>query len=165
MRIRLLSAVLLSVLLITLGTAALADAPDRAFMARLSAEAPGVTTEAWGHAVFNLSDDGTVLRYRLIVHNLYDVSMAHIHVAPPGENGPVAVWLYPSAPPAQPIPGRFDGVLGQGTITDANLVGPLADMTLADLLDAMSAGNTYVNVHTAQYPCGEIRGQIGTLNP
>ncbi|HSJ55692.1 MAG TPA: CHRD domain-containing protein, partial [Anaerolineae bacterium] len=106
MRIRLLSAVLLSVLLITLGTAALADAPDRAFIARLSGEAPGVVTEAWGHAVFNLSDDGTVLHYRLIVHNLDDVLMAHIHLAPPGENGPVVAWLYPDAPPAQLIPGR-----------------------------------------------------------
>jgi hypothetical protein len=33
-------------------------------------------------------------------------------------------------------------------------------MTLQDLLDAIEAGNTYVNVHTVQLAPGEIRGQI-----
>jgi hypothetical protein len=60
----------------------------------------------------------------------------------------------------QLIPGRSQGILGQGVITAANLVGALAGMTLQDLLDAISAGNTYVNVHTVQLAPGEIRGQI-----
>ncbi len=29
-----------------------------------------------------------------------------------------------------------------------------------DLLDAMRLGNTYVNVHTADYPAGAVRGQL-----
>jgi hypothetical protein len=167
MRLRLLFTFLFIAMLATTGTAALADAPDRAFMARLSGadEVPGVETDAWGHAVFNLSNGGTELRYRLIVHNIVDVRMAHIHLAPAGVNGPVVVWLYPDAPPPQLIPGRFDGVLGKGTITAANLVGPLSGMTLEDLLAEMSAGNAYVNVHTVENPGGEIRGQIGSLNP
>ncbi len=36
---------------------------------------------------------------------------------------------------------------GEGTVTDQQL---------ADI----EAGKTYVNVHTAQYPDGEIRGQL-----
>jgi hypothetical protein len=38
-------------------------------------------------------------------------------------------------------------------------------MDLEDLLEAMRSGNTYVNVHTSQYPGGEIRGQIRPAGP
>jgi hypothetical protein len=164
---RLLSTLLLIALLAATGVAAFADAPDRAFEARLSGseEVPPVVTEAWGHAVFNLSNGGTELRYRVIVHNIEDVLMAHIHLGATGENGPVVVWLYPYMPPPQLIEGRFDGVLGKGAITADDLVGDLAGMDLEDLLDEMRAGNTYVNVHTVANPGGEIRGQIRSLTP
>jgi hypothetical protein len=39
-------------------------------------------------------------------------------------------------------------------------VGQLAGATLADLVEHIVAGNAYVNVHTSQFPAGEIRGQI-----
>jgi hypothetical protein len=39
-------------------------------------------------------------------------------------------------------------------------VGPLAGQSLDALLAAMRDGDTYVNVHTTQFPGGEIRGQI-----
>jgi hypothetical protein len=45
-------------------------------------------------------------------------------------------------------------------ITSASLVGPMAGQTLDDLLEQMHADNTYVNVHTSQFPPGEVRGQI-----
>jgi hypothetical protein len=32
--------------------------------------------------------------------------------------------------------------------------------TLADALQSIVAGNAYVNIHTSQYPAGEIRGQL-----
>jgi len=86
--------------------------------------------------------------------------MAHIHLAAAGVNGPVVLWLYPHAPPAQLIPGLFEGVLANGTRTAANLVGTLAGQDMSALIDAMIAGGAYVNVHTLQYPPGEIRGQI-----
>jgi hypothetical protein len=119
-----------------------------------------VVTNATGQAIFQLSKDGTELSYKLIVANIEDVRMAHIHLAPAGANGPVVAWLYPSAPPALPIPGKFNGILAEGTITEANLVGPLVGMSFSSLIDAMKAGDTYVNVHTDAYPPGEIRGQI-----
>jgi hypothetical protein len=123
-------------------------------------EVPPADTRATGQAIFKLSRDGMSLDYRLIVANIENLSMAHIHLAPAGVNGPVVVWLYPDGPPPQPIEGRFSGVLATGTITADDLVGPLAGASLDDLLAAMRAGNTYVNVHTEQYPGGEVRGQI-----
>jgi hypothetical protein len=134
----------------------------RNFVAQLSGgeEVPPVDTRARGQAIFQLSSDGTELSYRLIVAHIENVTQAHIHVAPAGTNGPVTAWLYPSGPPALLIPDRSDGVLATGVITTENLVGPLAASTLDDLLDLMRTGQTYVNVHTSQFPPGEIRGQI-----
>jgi hypothetical protein len=128
-------------------------------------EVPSNESKTQGMAILKLSEDGTELNYKLIVANIENVAQAHIHVAPVGENGPIVAWLYPSAAPAQLISGRSNGVLAEGTITDADLVGPLAGMTLEDLLDKMRSGNTYVNVHTSQLPGGEIRGQVRMLGP
>ncbi len=155
---RLISLFLLVVLLATVGTAAANDN----FVAHLAGrnEVPAVDTTAQGEAIFHLSEDGTELHYKLIVANIENVLMAHIHMAPLGENGSVVAWLYPDGPPPQLIPGRFDGVLAEGVITADDLVGPLAGASLNDLIDEIMAGNTYVNVHTEQNPGGEIRGQI-----
>lgn len=135
-------------------------AADRNFTAHASGAAAGVATPAQGEAKFQLNDDGTVLQYRLIAANIENVTQAHIHQGAPGTNGPVVAWLYPAAPPSVLIPGRFDGVLAAGVITEANLVGPLAGQPFNALIETMNAGETYVNVHTSQYPAGEIRGQI-----
>ncbi len=123
-------------------------------------EVPAVETRAQGQAIFKLSPDGTELRFKLIVANIENVTMAHIHLAPAGENGDIVVWLYPAAPPPQLIPGRSQGVLAQGVITTADLVGPLGGQSLSALVDAIEAGDAYVNVHTSQFPGGEVRGQI-----
>jgi len=137
------------------------------FRAHLSGDNETFPTEsnATGQAIFQLNKEGTELSYKLIVSNIENVRMSHIHVAPEDSNGPIVVWLYPSAPPMSLIPGRFDGVLAEGVITDSNLMGPLAGMTLSDLISEIYAGNTYVNVHTDQYPGGEIRGQISGNMP
>jgi hypothetical protein len=123
-------------------------------------EVPPNQSLARGQAVFRLSADGTSLDYRLIVANLADVTQAHIHVAPVGENGAVVVWLYPDAPPPQHTPGLLSGILSTGTITDADLVGQLAGEPLSTLIELMNDDQTYVNVHTSAFPPGEIRGQI-----
>jgi len=140
----------------------LAGASGRNFVAQLSGaqEVPANASRARGVATFQLSEDGSELAYRLIVANIENVRMAHIHLAPAGANGPVVAWLYPGGPPPQPIPGRTQGVLAEGTITAASLVGPLLGQDLQDLIDEVLAGNTYVNVHTDQFPPGEVRGQI-----
>ena len=119
-------------------------------------EVPAVDTRARGNAVFHVSRDGSELSYKLIVANISDVVGAHIHLAPVGANGPVVAFLFGFEPPG----GRVNGVLAEGTITEADLIGPLTSQSIADLVAEMSAGNTYVNVHTIDFPPGEIRGQI-----
>lgn len=64
---------------------------------------------------------------------------AHFHgPAAVGANGPVMVPIAPAGP--SPLSGSV-------TLTDAQMT---------ELL----AGNSYVNVHTAANPSGEIRGQV-----
>lgn len=130
------------------------------FVAHLDATDAGTDSPAKGQVIFRLSKDGSRLHFKMMVASLEDVTMAHIHLAPAGENGPPVVWLYPSRPPLLMIGGETNGLLSQGTITENDLVGPLMGGTLDDLLAEMLMGRTYVNVHTIAYPAGEIRGQI-----
>jgi hypothetical protein len=155
----------------SLAAVSLAAAGDnRNFSAHLTGdnEVPANATLAQGQAIFQLSQDGSELEYKLIASNIENVVASHIHVAPAGVIGPVVAFLYGTVPPGG---GRTDGVLAEGTITAANLVGPLAGAPFSDLIDTMRDGNTYVNVHTndgvapintgpGDFPGGEIRGQI-----
>src|SRR3989449_11028911 len=140
------------------------------FVAHLTgaSEVPAHATRAVGEVKFQLSPDGTQLDYRLISSNIQNVIASHIHLAPAGVNGPITVFLFGSVPPGG---GRSDGVLAHGTITAANLIGPLAGHPFSDLIAAVTAGGTYVNVHTNDgaggtntgpggFPGGEIRGEI-----
>ena len=131
-------------------------------------EVPARETPAQGQAIFHLAKDELSLDYRLIASNIDNVVAAHIHLGQPTENGPVVAFLYGNAPAGG---GAQNGVLSSGTLTAANLVGPLSGMPFSALVDAMQAGNTYVNVHTndgvaptntgaGDFPGGEIRRQI-----
>jgi hypothetical protein len=132
------------------------------FAARLTGDeqVPSVATAALGTASFWLNPEGTELRYQLTVAQLDNVTMAHLHLGTFGKNGPPVVWLYPSAPPMKQIDGLSNGVLSAGTITAADLVGPMAGKTIADLVTAIRANDIYVNVHTRDHSDGEIRGQL-----
>jgi hypothetical protein len=132
----------------------------RNFRAHLSDE--DVDSAAQGQFIMQLSKDGNGARFKLIVANIENVNMAHIHLlpSPTAPTGPPVVWLYPAAPPPITIEGRFSGVLSEGTFTAANFVGPLSGQDLSQLLEAIESGLAYVNVHTDQNPGGEIRGTI-----
>lgn len=131
------------------------------FAAVLSGADAGTNSPATGLATFEVSAANDSVSYQLKVQGIENVTQAHIHVSTePGADGPVAVWLYPAAPPAMLIPGEFTGPLGAGSFTAANFVGPLAGKTMADLLTAIRENRAYVNVHTQQFPAGEIRGQV-----
>ena len=155
--------ILFSVILLA-AAAAFASAQammSQTFRASLTGASAGTPSRATGSAVFTLSADGSSLSYTLSVSNLDNVTMAHIHISSsPGKEGAVAVWLYPSAPPPQLKSGTFSGVLASGTITAADFTGPLQGKTMADLVNEIHAGDAYVNVHTSQYPAGEISGWI-----
>jgi hypothetical protein len=131
-------------------------------------EVPARTTQAQGQVILHVAPDGRSIDYKLIASNIDNVVQAHIHVGAAGANGPIVAFLYGLVPPAG---GRQTGVLSTGTITAANLVGPLAGHPLSDLLDAIESGNAYANVHTSDgnltpnegpgdFPGGEIRAQL-----
>ncbi len=132
----------------------------QSFKADLSGaeEVPEVVTDTTGRAHFVVNRDETEIKFKLDIKNAADilgVAGAHIHCAPAGQNGPVAAFLAGAAP------GGFDGDLKvEATLTAANIVNPVCGATIAELVDSMRAGNTYVNAHSPAKPGGEIRGQI-----
>jgi hypothetical protein len=156
--------------------------PATTFVAPLSA-ATGINTAATGDAFFWLAPNGTALEYVVVVSNINNAFMAHIHLSPAGD---ILVWLAPnpntaasgeeascvavlSGGPASAcaglMSGSFSGVLGQGTITAADLSGPKTcagcdNVTFSQLMTDIQAGKAYVNVHTSQNPSGEVQGTI-----
>jgi hypothetical protein len=136
-------------------------------------EVPARDTRAKGEATFVISQDGQSVHYVLTVSQIENPFMAHIHMAAPGVNGPIVQWLFPSTAVA-PGPtgiGLTSGLLAKGEFTSASFVGPLTGHPMADLLNAIRAGNAYVNVHTSSgvpgapqapgnFPGGEIRAQL-----
>jgi len=157
-------------LLMVLGVAPLDAAPrgpGASYTASLSGgeEAPPRATPGSGQATFQVSADGQALTYSVTVRDITNVRMGHIHLGPRGANGDIVLSLLP------PGGGPSSGVIGQGTATAAQLVGPLQGKTMADLVAALDTGNAYVNIHTGSgaspatlqpgdLPPGEIRGQI-----
>ncbi len=140
------------------------------FSAHLSGSevVPAVQTHATGEAKFTLSADGTALQFRLNVANIENVVQASLHLGTPGQNGEVVATLYG---PASSGGGRTSGVLAEGTITQATLMGSLAGHQVSDLVSAIRAGNVYIDVSTSGGPgsteqkpgnlsSGEIRGQV-----
>jgi cytochrome c2 len=102
----------------------------------------GIT--ARGSGTYTLTDSG--LEYNIIVDtaNLSGpITAAHFHQARVGVNGGVVRTI-------NFIDGQASGIW---TGTDDE---PLT----AELIEALLAGNVYVNVHTAANPAGEIRGQV-----
>lgn len=90
-------------------------------------------------ATVTRSGTGTALEWRLTFTGLTGpAGAAHIHIAPAGQAGGVAVPLCgPCQSPAT----------GTATIDEA-------------VLNALQTGGAYANVHTATNGSGEIRGQI-----
>lgn len=162
--------VLVLVLMLALTSAAVVSAKNFNYVAHLSGgnEVPPNSSLGQGQLILRFSADGSELYYKLIASNIYNVTAAHIHIAPPGVNGGVVLPLFLGGVPGN---GRQDGILAQGTVTAANLSGSLAGKSLGDLIAAIESGNAYVNVHTndgvaptntgpGDLPGGEIRGQI-----
>ncbi len=87
--------------------------------------------------------------------------VAHIHVGQRGVNGAVSVFFCGGAKPA--CPASTSGTVS-GTITASDVTGPTAQGfqtgDLASVERAIRAGVTYANMHTVNFPNGEIRGQI-----
>ncbi len=132
-----------------------------------SQEVPPVETSARGTALFQRARETREVRYVLVLDAIENVTQAHVHLGREGENGPAVAFLFGR----EVGEGRFVGPREEGVtiddltslsdgVTREELVGPLENEPLGRLLSEMRDGNTYVNVHTEQYPDGEVRGQI-----
>lgn len=124
------------------------------FMAELTPEQEPaeVDSNATGDATVQFSEDGMSLEFTVNADGLDNALAGHFHSGPPGENGPVELLLFENAEPMD-----YDGEVATGTLTEADLAG---DMSWEDFTASMVAGDIYVNLHTEQYPEGEIRGQV-----
>lgn len=109
-------------------------------------EAPGPgDPDASGHAAFTLNQGLGTICFDLSWADIDGtVTAAHIHPAPAGTAGPVAVPL-------------FTGPLA-GTDSAAGCVDVEPDLVKAIRKDPAAY---YVNVHSTAFPPGAIRGQLG----
>ncbi len=152
-----LSVMLAAALVLAFAAAAQANMGKKHYTAKLT----GLDgSKASGKATFKLSEDGTTLHYKITASNIENLTMSHIHLGPPGKDGPVAAWLYPSGPPPTMKDGMFEGTLAEGDIKAENLQGDLKGKPLSALIEKLDAGEAYANIHTKGKPGGEVRGQI-----
>lgn len=116
-----------------------ASAEMLAFKADLkgASEVPPTDSAATGTAEVNVDTATKEVKWTIQFSGLTgDATAAHFH-------GPAAIGE--NAGPAVDISGKIES--GSATLTDAQL---------ADL----QAGKLYINIHTAKFPDGEIRGQV-----
>jgi hypothetical protein len=151
------------------GTAAVAgDRPGARVNLNGYEEVPAVSTNGGGTFRAQIARDVEQITYELSYGQLNgEVQQSHIHLGQKSVNGGISVFLCsnlgngPAGTQACPTPA---GSI-TGTIVPANVIGPagqgIAPGEFAELVRAMRAGVTYVNLHTVPQPGGEIRGQIG----
>lgn len=173
------SAVFLSVVALAAAQSAAAD-HDRGFN-RLGANLVGYeetpsTLSTTGNGRFDalIRNDDSEIVYRLSYNGLEgDVQQAHIHLGQRALSGGIVVFLCTNlgngpaglqgSQPCPPAPATITGTITAVDVTpNAAAVGQgIAANEFAELVRAIRAGATYVNVHTAKWPGGEIRDQIG----
>jgi hypothetical protein len=101
----------------------------------------------------------TTRRSVTVVLNIFNIptgtTAGHIHVGPKGAQGPVVIdFTFPAG-----RTGDFPITFAL-TTRDFRARPEIGIHTIDDAIQAIVGGNAYVNVHTTQYPGGEIRGQI-----
>lgn len=142
---------------------------DRTFQTDLSGyeEVPTLSTPATGTFSATVNEDATQIEYQLGYSGFTTpVQQAHLHLGRPAVNGGIIIFLcsnLPNPPPNTPVCPETEGEVS-GTLTPEGVIGPeeqgITEGEFEKLLDAMRNGAVYVNVHTEQYPPGEIRGQL-----
>jgi outer membrane lipoprotein SlyB len=100
-------------------------------------EVPPVNTPGTGSGSFRVAEDGSISGS--VTTNNVPGTMAHIHLGARGKNGPVIVPLTKNGDTYSVPDGR--------KLTSAQL-------------QAYTAGDLYVNVHSNQHKGGEVRAQL-----
>ena len=101
-------------------------------------EIPPVTTSASGTGTITVAADKSVSGNATI--SGMSVTVAHIHEAAAGKNGPIVFPLTKTSDTVWTVP---------------------ADTKLTDAqYESYKAGNLYFNIHSAAHKAGEVRGQI-----
>ena len=124
-------------------------------------QVPSILTDGKGTFKAKINENAETISYTLTYSGLSSpATMAHIHFGQQGVNGGVFAFLCGGGgKPACPTSGTVTG-----TITAADILAiasqGLAARDFAGAVRAILSGNTYVNVHTTNFPAGEIRGQI-----
>ena len=81
---------------------------SRNFRAHLSGreQVPPRDVLGQGQAIFNFSKDAETLEFKINVANVKEVIGLHIHLAPPGVNGPIVLGFIGDAARRRPARGR-----------------------------------------------------------
>ena len=130
-------------------------------------EVPAVSTTGNGEFNARISKDESRIDWELSYSDLEGaVQQAHIHIGQTGVNGGIMVFLCTNLGngPAGTQPCPAPPATISGTLVAADVVGPAAQGIAVGELDeviaAIRAGASYVNVHSTTFPGGEIRSQI-----
>lgn len=133
-------------------------AADENFTAELSGDAqvPPIDVDGTGDATVTISDDESTVSWDVSYSGLTgDAAAGHIHYGAADEAGPVMI-------PFETVSN--DGSTGSFSADDYEGGDGLPDDWSA-VLDAIRDGEAYVNIHTAENPNGEIRGQLQAWTP
>jgi CHRD domain-containing protein len=130
---------------------------------------PGsISTVGRGRFRAQINKSANTITYRLTYVLENPATVSHIHFAQRHVGGGVVAFLCggdgkPDCPAGVTAPATVTG-----TITPSNVIGPagqgIEPGSFDELVRAMRAGATYVNVHSTRWPAGEIRGQLGHKN-
>jgi hypothetical protein len=126
-------------------------------------EVPPILSEGRGEFRAIINGDSSII-FQLSYSGLSSqVIAAHVHFGQPGVNGGILFFLCPRG--SEP-PGAFCPPSGtiSGKITAADVMAipeqGIQAGDLAGVIRAIRSGVTYANVHTENFPTGEIRGQL-----
>ncbi len=151
------------VVLAVFSAAALADDEGHGFSATVTGyrEVPAVNSTATGSFTAVVSSDQSSVTYTLTYSGFSSApTAAHLHFAQKGVAGGVVAFLCGGGgKPDCPTTGSVSGTITAADIQAVPAQG-IAAGDLASVLRAMRAKRIYVNVHSANFPNGEIRGQV-----
>jgi hypothetical protein len=125
-------------------------------------EVPAINSNATGSFKATIQENGSITFTETFQDLTSNAIFSHIHFGKVHVAGGVMIFLcggggQPACPAA--TSGTFSG-----SITPANVTGPTAQgITAGDLASALRAirqDTAYVNLHSVNFPGGEVRGQV-----